>query len=458
MYRAWMFLVLLTGIAPAAASADRPNFVVLIADDMAWDDCGAYGHQTIRTPNLDRLARAGLRFDNAFLTCSSCSPSRSSILTGRYPHSTGAQRLHVPLPAEQVMVSEPLRAAGYYTAAAGKWHLGNPARVKFDQVNEGNGRWLATLRDRPRDKPFFLWLAFFDPHRPYQENTIPKPHRPEDVVVPPYLPDVPETRKDLALYYDEISRLDGDVGALLDELEKQGETKRTVVVFLTDNGRPFPRCKTTVYDSGIKTPFLVRWPERVQPGGTCAALVSSIDLAPTLTELAGAKTPLTFQGMSFASLLKKPGGKIRDHVYAEHNWHDFDDHGRAVRSLQFKYIRNYYPHVPGTPPADAVRSPTFQAMRALRDAGKLTPAQRNPFVKPRPEEELYDVTKDPHELRNLAGDARLTDTLKAMRKTLADWEKETDDRVPAARTPDEFDRETGLRLDKEKKAKPEPGS
>src|SRR5262249_8581360 len=185
-------------------------------------------------------------------------------------------------------------------------------------VNEGKGKWVATLRDRPKDKPFFLWIAFFDPHRPYQENIIPKPHRPEDVVVPPYLPDVPETRKDLAMYYDAITRMDGDLGAVLEELDRQGETQRTFVVFLSDNGRPFPRCKTTVYDSGIKTPFLVSWPGHVKPGSVCSNLVSAIDLAPTLVELAGIKRAATFQGKSFAPLLKDPTATIREYVYAEH--------------------------------------------------------------------------------------------------------------------------------------------
>lgn len=440
----WLLINLLFLSSATAFSAERPNFLVFIADDMACDDCGAYGHKTIRTPNLDRLARDGMRFDSAFLTCSSCSPSRSSILTGRYPHNTGAQQLHQPLPADQVMLTEKLREAGYYTASAGKWHLGKAAKAKIDTVNEGTGKWVATLRDRPKDKPFFLWMAFVDPHRPYQDKTIAQPHRSEDVVVPPYLPDTPEVRKDLAMYYDEITRMDGDVGAVLEELEKQGAAKQTVVIFLSDNGRPFPRCKTTVYDSGIRTPFLVRWPEHVKAGSVCTSLISSIDLAPTVLELAGVKVGPTFQGKSFAPALKEPKVVIRENIFAEHNWHDFDDHGRAVRSTQFKYIRNYYPDVPGTPPADAVRSPTFETMRRLRDAGKLPPEQLTCFSKPRPPEELYDVQKDPHELRNLANDPAHARTLKQLRETLTAWEKATGDSVPKARTPDRFDRETGL--------------
>ncbi len=181
--------------------------------------------------------------------------------------------------------------------------------------------------------------------------------------MPPYLPDVQEVRDDLALYYDEITRLDTAIGDVLDELRRQGALDNTLVVFMSDNGRPFPRCKTTVYDSGIKTPLIVRYPPLVKAEGICESLVSSIDLAPTFVELAGANQPKSFQGRSILSLLiDAVAPAVRDHSFAEHNWHDFDDHSRAVRSQRFKYIRNWYTDVPGTPPADAVRSPTFQAM------------------------------------------------------------------------------------------------
>ncbi len=191
----------------AAATASRPNIILLIADDMAWDDCGAYGHKTVRTPNIDKLASEGMRFTRAFLTASSCSPSRSSMITGRYPHSTGAQQLHWPLPPDQITFVELLKKAGYWTAAAGKWHLGEAVKDRFDLVIEANpagfrlghaagqpappadasgksgaGQWVSTLQTRPKGKPFFLWLAAFDPHRDYEEGIIPNPHRPEDVV------------------------------------------------------------------------------------------------------------------------------------------------------------------------------------------------------------------------------------------------------------------------------------
>ena len=238
-------VLLFAGLLNVTTAAERPNLVVIIADDMAWDDCGAYGHNRIRTPNIDRLAKEGMRFDRAFLTCSSCSPSRCSILTGRYPHATGAGELHLPLPGDQTLFAKALKDSGYFTASLGKWHLGPNVKDQFDVVKEGGnpagyGHWLTTIESRPKDKPFFFWLATTDPHRPYQKGTIDRPHADDDVMVPPFLPDVSATRGDLAMYYDEIGRLDDYVGRVMKLLEEQGVADDTLVLFMSDNGRPFP--------------------------------------------------------------------------------------------------------------------------------------------------------------------------------------------------------------------------
>lgn len=470
------------GVAPSLAalpSSAPPNFVVIIADDVGWDDVAPYSSRGARTPTLARLAREGLRFDRAFLTCSSCSPSRSSIITGRYPHATGAEQLHWPLPAAQTTFVEKLKAAGYYTASVGKWHLGDAVKDRFDLVLEpgaagyqlgvaggeagrlkasadpsGCARWVDALRARPRSKPFFFWLASLDAHRDYEPSIIDRPHKPEDVSVPPYLPDLPATRADLALYYDEITRLDGFIARVLDELDLQGVAKDTLVLFLSDNGRPFPRDKTTVYDSGIKTPLLVRWPGHVAPGSVTGSLVSVVDIAPTLLELAGVEAPATFQGRSFAPVFQDPSSPGRHHVFAERNWHDFDSHARAVRDARFKYIRSYDAALPLTPPADAVRSPTYQAMRRLGGEGRLPPSQMVCFGAPRPPEELYDCEADPDELRNLALDPAHAETLAELRAALDAWQKETDDEPKGLRAPDEFDRETGRPLPNRKRPRP----
>ena len=465
-----LVIALYAGCSPSDTPKHEapPNFVLIIADDMNWDDNGAYGHPSIRTPNIDRLAREGMRFEHAYLTASSCSPSRSSILTGRYPHNTDAEQLHWPLPAGQVTFVEKLREAGYWSASAGKWHLGPFIEERFDLVRKadvsgfqlptgepgqkpsmvatdasGCAEWISVLQARPKDRPFFLWLAALDPHRDYEQGIIDRPHRPEDARVPPYLPDTPEVRGDLALYYDEIARLDSYVGLVLDELEKQGVAENTLVLFFSDNGRPFPRDKTTLYDGGIKTPWIVRWPGRVEPGSLNPNLVSSIDIAPTLLELAGQPVGPTFEGRSFVAMLSDPAHAIREFVFAEKHWHDYEDHARAVRSKRFKYIRNDYPDLPNTPGADAGRSPTYQTMLRLRKRKELSEPQMACFLKPRPAEELYDTQNDPYELNNLAADPAHEKVLAEHRQALNDWAARTADYMPSKRTPDEFDRETG---------------
>jgi arylsulfatase A-like enzyme len=460
-------ILLLSGCGEAMQPP--PNIVMIIADDMAWDDCGAYGHPSIRTLNIDRLAEEGMRFDNAFLTCSSCSPSRSSIITGRYPHNTGAEQLHWPLPADQVTFVELLRQSGYWTAAAGKWHLGEAVKDRFDLVVEpgmsgfilsdpqekggqptmvapnrsGCEDWIPVLNRRPEGKPFFLWLAAFDPHRDYEEDIIYRGHSPREVRVPPYLPDVPEVRKDLAMYYDEIARLDSFVGLVLSELERQGMAENTLVLFLSDNGRPFPRDKTTLYDGGIRTPFIVRWPQQVKPGSVCRSLVSSVDIAPTMLDLAGTGIPKHMEGTSFKTLLMRPDDVTREYIFAEDHWHDYEDLTRAVRSTQYKYIRNDYPDLPATPSADAGRSMTFRAMNRLKEEGKLSPDQLACYLVPRPEEEFYNVLEDPFELNNLADDPEYREIIQQHRNALDEWSEATGFRIPKNRTPDEFDRTTG---------------
>ncbi len=451
-----------------------PNMVLIIADDMAWDDLSPYGHESIMTPHLQRLADEGMRFDNAYGTTSSCSPSRASIITGRYPHQTNAEELHWPLPKEQTTFVEKLKEKGYWTGAAGKWHLGDEIRDRFNLVRDvdtsgfqlpegsageagqfeetltgdeqsGCADWVPLMQERDKTKPFFLWLGALDPHRPYHENILEDGARPDEVKVPPYHPDTPAVRADFQLYYDEITRLDKQVGLVLDELEAQGVSENTFVVFVSDNGRPFPRDKTTLYDSGIKTPLIVRWPGKISPGSVCKRLVSTVDLAKTFLSVAKIEKPgITFEGVDLSPLFSEPEKPLRDYIFAEKNWHDFEDHARAVRNERYKYVRNYFDDLPLTPPADVLRSPTYVELLRLREKGELSADQLACFTAPRAQEELYDTKLDPFELKNLAADERFAPLLRAMQAALTDWEKKTEDAPPKLRTADEFDRVTGI--------------
>ncbi|MDG2389577.1 MAG: sulfatase [Planctomycetaceae bacterium] len=452
MTRYFFILLCLITLAISASADERPNIILFIADDMAWNDCGAYGHPHIKTPHLDQLAKDGLRVDNAMLTCSSCSPSRASIITGRYPHNTGAHQLHIPLPGEQITFVEKLKESGYYTASAGKWHLGNETVPKFDSVNTKQFEWVKTVKERPRDKPFFFWFAFVDPHRPYQEDTIPEPHTADTAVVPPFLPDNSETREDLAMYYDEITRLDGVVGAVQEELKNQQVAENTLILFISDNGRPFPRCKTTVYDSGVKTPWIVKWPGKIPAGSTSDAIMSSVDIAATFLDVAGLSVGENFMGKSCLPVFLKPELPFRKYAFSEHNWHDFEDFSRGIRSSRYRLVRNYYSDVPLTPPADAVRSPTYIKMIELHAAGKLPKSQSICFEAPRREWEFYDLDSDPFEMNNMIDDPNYEKPVNKLKAALARWQKETNDVLPDERRADGFDRVTGERL-KTKKQK-----
>jgi arylsulfatase len=431
----------------SAAEGTRPNFIFFITDDVSAEDLGPYGNRAIQTPHLDRMAREGLVFDNAYLVISSCSPSRCSIITGRYPHNHGAPELHLPLPAAQHTFVRDLRAAGYYTLISGKNHMAPPEQLGFEKSSAGgkpagSEDWVTLLRNRPPDRPFFAWFASYDAHRDWQLNDRARRYSPAEVVVPPYLVDGPQTRADLAQYYHEVGRTDAALGELFAELERQGIAGQTYVIYCADNGRPFPRCKTRLYDSGIKTPLLVWRPGTIRPGRT-ASLVSSIDFAPTFLELAGLRPGPTFQGVSFAPVLRDPAATVRDYAFAEHNWHVFSAHERMVRHGNWLYIRNAWPDRQNLcTESDA----TFPAGKELWDAhaaGNTRPHQRDVFLQPRPREELYDVSGDSHQLTNLAGEPRYASTLRELRAVLDRWTRETGDTVPARPTPDRSGKRQG---------------
>lgn len=440
---------------PPSASAEQPNFVIFVADDMAWDDCGAYGNPAVRTPNIDTLAAAGVRFDRAYLTCSSCSPSRCSMLTGLYPHNTGAGELHLPLPKDKVMLTTPLRAAGYWTAVVGKWHLGEAVAEQVDYRQASppqtmNQAWITALQARPKDKPFFMWAAHSDPHRAYKPGAVSPPHSAAEVVVPEFLPDTPVVREDLALYYDEVSRFDEHIGEVVAVLKEQGVLDETLIMVISDNGRPFPHCKTRVTVPGVRTPMVVHWPAGIRSGGVSEQVVSTLDIAPTLLQLAGARQPAAMQGISFKHLLtgeaEPPGA--RKLAFAEHNWHDYRAFERGVHSAEYCYVRNWLPTMPGTPPADAVTSITFQEMKRLQAAGELSAEQAECFDSPRAREFLFQVADDPNCLTNLAESPEHAAALAELRAALDDWMLETGDNFPGedALTPDGFDRTTGKRI------------
>jgi arylsulfatase len=463
----WRSLLLILTIAFVSSAVKvnaqdlkRANFIFFITDDIGWGDIGCYGNPIVKTPNIDALAEKGLKFENAYLTTSSCSPSRSSIITGRYPHNTGAPELHDPLPGGQVMFPQLLKEAGYYTVLSGKNHMGPETKHAFNIISPGKGPggeedWVSIIEERPKGQPFFFWFASHDAHRDWQFDDKGIRYNPDDIVVPPMMYDGPDTREDLAGYYHEISRADYYLGELIKELERQQVLENTYIIFMSDNGSPFPRNKVRLYDSGIKTPFIVYGPDI--PIGINKALISSIDIAPTLLELAGVGMNKRIQGQSFRSILENNNQKgHRDFVFAEHNWHVFQAHERMVRYKDWVYIRNAFPKRRNLAGESTRQFPAGRELWNAYEKGLTRTEQEDVFERPRSEEELFHVKSDPYQFKNVAQQKENREIVKYLCGVMDQWIEETGDSVPENPTPDRDDPD-GKRLSGKWEKQEKPG-
>ena len=394
----------------SAEANTQPNFVVFLLDDWGAGDASVYGNPDIKTPAIDSIAHAGIRFDNAFLTTSSCSASRASILTSRYPSQTGAPNLHDAIPKNSVLLSNPLKEHGYYTVSAGKWHTGSLVVSQFDKVimslsdandtSGGSGAedWLQVVKQRPKNKPFFLMLAANDPHPPYAELSEKSTYQDKSItVVPPYLLDSLVTQGAIAQYYNEIDRIDRHIGAVIKLLEQENILDNTYVFILSDNGAPFPRAKTTLYDSGIKTPFIVKGPG-IKPQQVYSELVSSLDLAPTILTLANVPVPPSMQGLSFDGVLEGKVEKTRNDIYAEQFNHGHTIHKKALRNKHYLYIENIINDGSHCLLEIAVMR---EELVELKKRSELSQEHGVCMRRKWPKRELYDVNKDPFSLTNL---------------------------------------------------------
>ncbi len=442
-----LFLPAATALSQGSAE-DRPNILIFVADDLGWRDTGVYGNKSIRTPNIDRLARSGLLVRYAFGTSPQCSPSRISILSGIYSHATRTEDLHTPLPDGVRLLPSYLQAQGYFTGLMAKTHLGSNGEKQFQWYSPKTAAAFSGFLDSTGTRPFFLWVAFHEPHRPYHPESVAHRHQAGRVVLTPYLADTPGTRADLVNYYDTIAHMDDAIGKMMAELERRELRQNTLVIFLSDNGAPFPREKGTLYDAGTRTPLVFSRPGRI-PAGTVydRGLVSTVDLTPTLLDVAGATPKDAVQGHSFSQLLREPAKFTgRAHVFSERNWHDCDEHQRAVRTLRFKLIRtDAYTDLPLCTAADIGASPSFHALRALAKTGRLNAGQRRLFEVPRARLELYDLEADPWELKNVADEPRYATQIHQLAAVLQEWMEQTDDFPAVYRVRDDnTDRITGV--------------
>jgi N-sulfoglucosamine sulfohydrolase len=445
----WLVVCGWLSVSSAQAAPPAKNVLIVINDD--WGrQAGCYGDKIARTPNFDALATQGTRFSRAFCTTASCSPSRSAIMSGLFPHASGQYGL---AHADHNFHCRPfvrglpvlLKEAGYRTLLAGKHHVIPEEQFAYEKTANGkiNLRSTVQLAERveeflkePDERPFFVYYCPIDPHRAAKgwgnEGTYPgvveQIFKPSDIVVPPFLPDNPVVREDLAGYYQAISRADAGLGRVLQALENTGHADDTLVLVLADNGPPFPGAKTTVYDAGVHLPLVVRKPGQEQRGQVSDAMVSWVDIVPTVLEWTGAEGPkYKLHGRSFLGEVGGTTDVPRDHVFLSHTFHEVTMYYpmRGIRTRKHKCILNLAHHLPFPSAQDLWASPTWQTTleRKLEQYG---PRPTAAYLQ-RPAVELYDLEADPHEAKNLAEDPASQPIVSELKSRIRAWQEATDD-------------------------------
>lgn len=401
---------------------EKPNILLVISHDTGRH-LGSYGRK-VETPELDRMAAEGIQFDNYFCTQPQCSPSRGSILTGQYGHNHGLMGLtHLGHTMKSGVRTLPaaMKGAGYDTCLFGFFHesIGGAAsgeKLGYDHVVKvpGNAAERVTdelekfLSERPAGAPpFYASVGFEETHRPFDGF---EPDEIDAVKVPPYLPDTPEVREDVARFHGSVKELDRAIGRIRKLLDED-----TLLIYTTDHGIPFPGAKGMLSDAGLETALIMKLPKALERRGIRQSeLLCNIDLMPTLLELVGGEVLEGIDGRSFLPLLKKEAYEERTQFFCELTWHDRYHPMRGVRTTRYKYIRNFTDGPSVYMPYDIHESLSGQAVKGC-------------FSSPNTEEELYDLKADPLEQTNLAGSDAHYDVLAELRGRVAEWMKETDD-------------------------------
>lgn len=432
-----------------SAADERPNILWITAEDMSAT-LGCYGDRFAHTPNIDRLASESVRYTHAFATAPVCSPSRSCLITGCYAPSLGTQQMRSAFPIPERMKGFPsyLREAGYYTSNNVKTDYNTSNWQEIVEASWDESSNAAHWRGRKNERqPFFSVFNLMTSHqsrsmvwprqrfvKEVQSRLSPSEiHDPEKVPLPPYYPDTPVIRRTVARYYDCVTAMDKEVGAVLQQLEDDGLAGDTIVFFYSDHGSGMPRHKRALLDSGMHVPLLIRFPKKYQhlapgkPGETTGRLVSFVDFAPTVLRLSGVKAPDYMQGKPF---LGEQESTPREMAYGHRDRVDEAfDVARSVRDHRYLYIRNYMPHLgynqfTAWPDQGEIRHEFYR----LADPEKMTPAQWQFAGPTRPAEELYDCKEDPRNLHNLvAGSPKHQETLQRMRNAHQRHLRETRD-------------------------------
>jgi arylsulfatase A-like enzyme len=416
-------------LCTSLGAAELPNILWITCEDTS-PNLGCYGDDYAATPNLDALSARGMRYTNANSNAPVCAPARTTIITGLYPPSTGAEHMRslVRLPASFRLFPQFLRDAGYYCTNNNKedYNVKKPEGV-WDESSKK-----ATWKNRRQDQPFFAVVNFTISHEAQIRNEIDdsdKIHDPANVRLPAYHPDTPEVRRDWAQYYDRLTMMDKQAAAELKKIEQAGLADNTIIFFFGDHGSGMPRSKRSVCNSGLNVPFIAyfppKWkhlaPKDYRAGGASDRLISFVDLAPTMLSLAGIEPPDWMQGGAFCGKYEtsEPEFSFGFRGRMDERY----DLVRSVRDKQYMYVRNFMPHRPhGQHNAYMFETPTTRVWQRLFDEGKLNAAQSRFWQQPKEAEELYDLSADRDEVTNLADSLEHRDELERMRKALRDWE------------------------------------
>ena len=429
---------------------NRPNILLLMSDNQYADHLGCYGDRSIKTTHIDKLAKEGVIFKNAYCSAPSCSPARASMLTGKDIWNLGeAANLWSSFPKVKVY-TKLMEESGYHVGIEGKgWGPGdesvtgwkqNPGGVRYDSFED-------FFNEVEKGQPWMYWYSSRDPHRPYRNEGWKKSGINLDSInVPPYLPDNYEVRKDIADYYNEIQRFDEEVGSYISLLKEMGQVENTIIIVCSDNGWQMPRGLANLYDFGTKIPLIISWPEFFPPGREVDDFVNIKDFAPTFLEVSNIPVPKDMNAKSFLNILtSKKQGRIdpkRDHVIMARERHAFVRKGglgypgRAIRTANYLYIKNYEPDrwPAGDPPlygdVDAhmlhYESPTKLYMLKNKEFKKVMPLFDLAFSK-RPKEELYDLLNDPFQMNNVANVDKYKPNLETMSNRLKSYLVKTQD-------------------------------
>ncbi len=433
---------LLGAAISAAPPAKPPHIVLFLADDHGWDIAGCYGNSVIRTPNIDRLAKEGMRFTRAFAASPTCSPSRAILYTGLHSARNGLMGNHTGTKPGLKSIAQYLQTQGYRTILANKTHVKPTEVFDFEYVNatlpdppSGKRRYrLEGLDTREVDRlladhvksrptqPLCLILADSAPHVLWEKN---RDYDPAKLPLPPIVVDTPKTRTALANYYQDITTADQHLGEVLASLRKYGLEQNTLTIYTSDQGPEWPRSKWTVYDTGLRVPFIVRWPGHIRPGTVTDAMISFVDVTPTLVDIAGGKPVPNLDGSSFRDVLLGKSRRFRDEIYASHSsdgtMNVFPQ--RCVRDERFKFILNLHPERKWTThftQVDDIPDSHKDVYGTWLEKAK-TDATAERIVRlteQHPAEELYDTLKDPYELDNLAGVPSMAPVLSRLRRQM----------------------------------------